>query len=534
LSVTLNGTTTPILSNATYDPFGAVRGWTWGNGATVIRSHNTDGNTSVISSSGLHLSFQYDNALRTQNVSDLDTAALSWTYSYDVLDRLTAASDASNSESWTYDGNGNRITQTGNYGAASLLYNANNNQFQASTYYYPGGGYSGGYDAAGNSSVVGGTEVVYDAEGSLFVQVGATNGLRQRVVSETGPVEQRIVYDDEGHIVGEYHYDAADYVPPLIPLEETIWLGDLPVATMMSTEQYDQNGNPTELNTVTYYVHADQLGSPRRLTRPGDNQLLWRWDSDPFGFKFGSGDYTAAQSDPLGLGVYAVYNLRFPGQLRGPEVDTFYNWFRDYDPLSGRYSQSDPIGLQGGTYSTYQYTSGNPISRFDRRGLCSNPEADEANALASLGPAILNYLASNPDMALAVILSGLTDSDAITVADAVDGVFLSETTNAGGKLITSAGTITQDTVTPIVTDAVSAGSDVSILSGVHGAPDGSMVTSVAMIQSDAAAFGGLPGVTVYDMNELLENPSALNAIINGPTTIIGAFCNSGVCLAPYR
>lgn len=389
ISVTLNGTTTPILSNATYEPFGAVRGWTWGNGATVIRSHNTDGNASVISSTGLHLSFQYDNALRTQNVSDLDTTALSWTYSYDVLDRLNAANDATNSESWTYDGNGNRITQTGNYGQASLLYNVNNNQFQPGTYYYPGQVNSGGYDAAGNPTYINGMQVVFDAEGNLdaqLIDLGATNGLRQRVASETGPVEQRIVYDDDGHIVGEYYYDAADYVPPLIPLEETIWLGDLPVATMMSTEQYDQNGNPTGLNTLTYYVHADQLGSPRRLTRPSDNQLVWRWDSDPFGFKFGGGDYTAAQSDPLGLGVYAVYNLRFPGQLRGPVVDTFYNWFRDYDPLSGRYLQSDPIGLKGESFSAYVYASNDSVMIIDRNGLQSivSPNPPKASATSPL------------------------------------------------------------------------------------------------------------------------------------------------------
>jgi RHS repeat-associated protein len=46
-----------------------------------------------------------------------------------------------------------------------------------------------------------------------------------------------------------------------------------------------------------------------------------------------------------------------------------YNYERDYDPAVGRYIESDPIGLAGGSYSTYAYAGGNPLSRFDPRGL---------------------------------------------------------------------------------------------------------------------------------------------------------------------
>ena len=40
------------------------------------------------------------------------------------------------------------------------------------------------------------------------------------------------------------------------------------------------------------------------------------------------------------------FNLRFPGQYYDSETGLHYNYFRDYDPSTGRYLQSDPIGIQ--------------------------------------------------------------------------------------------------------------------------------------------------------------------------------------------
>jgi RHS repeat-associated protein len=60
--------------------------------------------------------------------------------------------------------------------------------------------------------------------------------------------------------------------------------------------------------------------------------------------------------------------MRFPGQQYDSVTGFHQNYFRDYDPGTGRYVQSDPIGLDGGI-STYGYANGSPLIYSDPEGL---------------------------------------------------------------------------------------------------------------------------------------------------------------------
>lgn len=107
-------------------------------------------------------------------------------------------------------------------------------------------------------------------------------------------------------------------------------------------------------------MDTDHLGTPRIISE-GYNGIVWTWISDPFGT-------TPAQEYTDGTGTLFEYNLRFPGQYYDEETGLHYNYFRTYDPSTGRYLESDPIGLAAGV-NTYVYVENNPLSFSDPRGL---------------------------------------------------------------------------------------------------------------------------------------------------------------------
>jgi RHS repeat-associated protein len=111
-----------------------------------------------------------------------------------------------------------------------------------------------------------------------------------------------------------------------------------------------------------FFVEADHLGTPREITDP-DYGLVWTWWGEPFGT-------TSPFQGNDANGQLFVYNLRFPGQYFDQESGLHYNYYRDYDPQTGRYIQSDPIGLLGGV-NTYAYVAGNTVSFTDPYGLAS-------------------------------------------------------------------------------------------------------------------------------------------------------------------
>lgn len=109
-----------------------------------------------------------------------------------------------------------------------------------------------------------------------------------------------------------------------------------------------------------YYIVPDHLNTPRMIANSAGT-TVWRWDQgEPFG-------YDTPNSNPSGVGAFD-FPLRFPGQYFDRETFSYYNYFRDYDPATGRYIQFDPIGLRGGL-NGFVYVNGVPLRFGDPYGL---------------------------------------------------------------------------------------------------------------------------------------------------------------------
>jgi RHS repeat-associated protein len=343
-SIAVNGTT--LLSGATYDPFGPANAWTWGNSTAVTRAFDQDGNPSQIVTAGVTNGYTVDYASRVTGISDSGSSSNSFTFGYDLLDRVTSGASTALTRGYTYDANSNQLTTTGTVAFTDSIATTSNRLSSttggiARTY---------GYDAAGNTTSYTGDSFTFNDRGRVnqaIVNGSASNyiynALGQLIEKSGNGGTTLIVYDEAGHILGEYTSTGE-------LIEETIWMGDTPVATL----------SPNGSSISIYYVHTDHLGTPRKITRPSDNGLMWRWDPDTFGS-------VGPNTNPAGLGTF-TYNLRFPGQYALPESGLYYNYYRDLDPQTGRYVESDPIGLQGGI-NTYSYAGSNPISNIDPTGL---------------------------------------------------------------------------------------------------------------------------------------------------------------------
>jgi len=184
------------------------------------------------------------------------------------------------------------------------------------------------------------------------------NALGQRVEKTVGSTTTVFVYDEAGHLIGAY-------TPSGGLIAENIWLHNRPVGVITSAG--------------LYYVHTDQLGTPRVITN-SSKTIVWQWHSNPFGNGAPTGSLT--------------YNLRLPGQYYDAETGHDYNYLRDYDPTTGRYIESDPIGLAGGSPSTYAYAGGNPFSNFDPLGLFCTSSGGYTLCAYPGGPAFMLPIAN--------------------------------------------------------------------------------------------------------------------------------------------
>jgi RHS repeat-associated protein len=314
---------TIILSNVSYHPFGTVKSFTWGSGAVYARTFDASGRIQSYTIGSSTRTLTYDAAGQITTIQDSAVPALNATYGYDNLGRLITYTGFPASQNYTYDANGNRTSVT--VGANTYPYTIASTSNRLTSTSGPPPAKTHSYDSTGNLvSWSSGTAFTYSARNRLKTVTATSlsmnlryNALGQRVIKATSAGVRRFVYDEAGHLLGEYSGAAA--------LQEYVYLGDVPVATFVGSGP-------------VHYVWPDHLDTPRLVTSTA-GQERWRWDSVPFGD-------TLANENPAGLGTF-TFGLRFPGQYADKETGIFYNYYRDYDPQTGRYIQPDRLGVSG-------------------------------------------------------------------------------------------------------------------------------------------------------------------------------------------
>jgi RHS repeat-associated protein len=360
---------TPLVGEIDQDPSDGETGLTFGNGLRETRDHDKLGRTSAIDhSKQLKLQYQYDEQGR---ITGIDYNGILQNYDYDPLGRLTQAETKLGSYRYDYDSLGNRTHKehTAQAGTTTTQSNQYPDPGEGNRLLSQGAGDSQSYryNPSGSPEQIGERVYEYDThqrpvrlyqidenEQKTLIAEYAYNRFGERIKKVTYGVQgctnatgagcpgaahqskrPKVTYylydghqltaeaDEDGEITAQYLYQ---HHRPILKLE----------------------------GKTAYAIHTDHLGAPRAVTDE-DQETVWQADYSPFGL-------IDIQTQTIAL------NLRLPGQYEDQETGTYYNYQRDYDPSTGRYLTSDPIGLKGGL-NTYAYVGGNPINAIDPLGL---------------------------------------------------------------------------------------------------------------------------------------------------------------------
>ncbi|MBU1306649.1 MAG: RHS repeat protein [Alphaproteobacteria bacterium] len=345
-----------FASDLSYLPFGPLKSLTWANGINLSRTYDQDYRLTQQSVGPWQANYGYD---ANSNIQSLESGLFGdLLYGYDALDRLIREDEGNQRLQYGYDAVGNRTSkaliglsegQPMGSVVTDLSYASDSNRLVSID------GLAVTTDATGSlTQYSNNRNFEYDAQGRLAqVNIGSNviaqyryNALGQRTNKITGTATTTFLYGPNGQLLGETRYSPTG---AKLSSQFFLWLDSLPLGGITLT--YDAEGGIASSNA--FYLHADHLNTPRLATNQSGDEV-WRWKSDAFGV--GAADGTA------------TINLRFPGQYYDDESGLHYNYFRDYDPETGRYVESDPIGLAGGL-NTYGYVHGNPVRYTDPMGL---------------------------------------------------------------------------------------------------------------------------------------------------------------------
>ncbi len=264
-------------------------------------------------------------------------------YTYNTSeDRTSQKLNGGTTTTYNYDSASHKLTSLSGGSTDSMTYDVNGNILTASGKTYT-------YNAANRMAT--------SSDGTMTTNY-LINFMGQRTQKSNSSETTWFIYDENDNVIAEY--DALGNLQ-----NEYIYLNDKPIALLR--------------NSNLYYIYTDHLNTPRAITDTANN-MQWVWENKE---AFGNNAPTEVVSG-------FKFNLRFPGQYFDNETNLNYNIHRDYNPVWGRYTTSDPLELAAGI-NTYGYVGGNSLGLSDKLGL-KPVNYNNCEALMKL----IDYERSNP------------------------------------------------------------------------------------------------------------------------------------------
>ncbi|MFE2260333.1 putative T7SS-secreted protein [Streptomyces griseosporeus] len=405
----------------TYDSLGRRTGRTTPTGATTTWSYDAAGRRTGMTASGRAIDFSYDSAGRelTRRIGGMVTLE----HTFDAAGRLTTQSVRNGTghtlqhRAYTYRADGNligiddRLSGARRFdldaaGRVTAVHAANWTERYA-------------YDEAGNQTMAAwpsdhpGAEATGDREyvGTRITRAGRVRyqhdalgriTLRQKTRLSRKPDTWRYEWDAEDRLTSvvtpdgtlwRYTYDPlgrrtaklrlAEDGETVVERVDFTWDGttlceqtttspDLPhpvtltwdhqgLRPLSQTERIlSPEASQQEIDSRFFAIVTDLVGTPTELIDE-QGEIAWRTRSTLWGATAWAADST----------TYTP--LRFPGQYFDPETGLHYNYFRHYDPETGRYLTTDVLGLAPAPNpATYVR---NPHSFSDPLGLAPCPRS---------------------------------------------------------------------------------------------------------------------------------------------------------------
>jgi len=336
------------FASAIYTPAGQLSQLSWGNWYTETRQYNSP--EQLISQSvpdSLNMTYNYS---ATQNngriVSSVDgMTGESTSYTYDALNRLTAASNSLWNQSYTYDGFGNLLTKSLANGspnpspAVTMSYNSNNQQNGAS------------YDANGNQTNANGSYNTFNVE--------------NRMVYNSNPMGYIYAYDPWGKRV----------------MSGTGWTGSGQPSYTYTF--WGITGQPLAMvNCTTTNFPANTCSITGQNVYFGKKMIVW-----------GGVSVVTDRLGSVRANAQGEWFMYYPyGEERSSTVDgrnKFGTYFRDmvgqdyadkryFGAGMGRFWSPDPSGMKAAdsgnptSWNLYAYVNGDPVNFGDPTGLDPN------------------------------------------------------------------------------------------------------------------------------------------------------------------